>query len=93
MADGYFLLFSFGISSFILDSLVTWAQVTLSAFHCLALHAKQACKYFLILFSSHTYCYIITIKQFCNIIRNLENLDLGITLALLLCPQHCKSAL
>lgn len=88
MADGYCLLFPFGISSFILDGLVTWAQVRLSAFHCPALDAKQAYMYFPILFSSHTYCYIITVKQFCNFIRNLENLDSGITLALLLCPQH-----
>lgn len=93
MADGYFLLFPFGISSFFLGSLVTWAQVRLSAFHCPALDAKRAYVYFLILFSSHTSCYIITVKQFCNLIRNLENLDSGITLALLLCPQHCKSEL
>lgn len=85
MADGYCLLFLFGISSFILDGLVTWAQ----AFHCPALDAKQAYIYFPIPFSSHTYCYIIIVKQFCNLIRNLDNLDSRIALALLwLCCVH-----
>lgn len=42
MADGHCLLFPLGISSFILGSLVTLAQVRLSALHCPALDAKQA---------------------------------------------------